>query len=91
MIEEIDFCVDHGGCSIYAECSNSETEVRVSERKRYVFRIVLILNKRYFSMKISIKLFARVETDLRGMGNFQVPVVKILTNALLVHHCVVQG
>ena len=42
-------------------------------------------------MKILIKLFAHVETDLREMGKFQVPVVKILTNALLVHHCVVQG
>lgn len=42
-------------------------------------------------MKTSIKLFARVKTDLRGMGKFQVPVVKILTNALLVHRYVVPG
>ena len=42
-------------------------------------------------MKIWIKLFAGVETDLREMGKFQVPVVKTLTNVLLVHHYVVPG
>ena len=39
MMKEIDFCVDHGGCSIYAECSNSQTEVRVFDWKNMFFKL----------------------------------------------------
>ena len=45
-IEEIDFCLDHGGCSIYAECSNSETEVRVFETGKIMF-----LEQFYYGIK----------------------------------------